>query len=108
MVESLFPHVKIYENTYYHKPDCKCWIIQGTKQEEDWGLQGMDEWDAVFKICKDVPFSSITDFFMGQGLVAQAAYTAGKVFYGSDMNRNRLAVAISKVAKRGGEWTVTK
>lgn len=36
MVESLFPHVKIYENTYYHKPDCKCWIIQGTKQAEDW------------------------------------------------------------------------
>lgn len=108
IVESLFPHVKIYENTYYHKPDCKCWIIQGTKQAEDWGLQGMDEWDAVFKICKDVPFSSITDFFMGQGLVAQAAYAAGKVFYGSDMNRNRLAVAISKVAKRGGEWTVTK
>lgn len=62
MVESLFPHVKIYENTYYHKPNCKCWIIQGTKQEEDWGLQGMDEWDAVFKICKDVPFNAITDF----------------------------------------------
>ena len=50
----------------------------------------------------------IRSFFMGQGLVAQAAYAAGKVFYGSDMNRNRLAVAISKVAKRGGEWTVTK
>lgn len=108
MVESLFPHVKIYENTYYHKPSCKCWIIQGTKQEEDWGLQGMDEWDAVFKICKDVPFNAITDFFMGQGLVAQAAFKAGKIFYGSDMNRNRLAVAISRVAKRGGEWTVTK
>ena len=108
MVESLFPHVKIYENTYYHKPDCKCWIIQGSNQVEDWGLQGMDEWDAVFKICKEVPFKFITDFFMGQGLVAQAAYAAGKVFYGSDMNRNRLAVAISKVAKRGGEWTVTK
>lgn len=41
MVESLFPHVKIYENTYYHKPDCKCWIIQGTKQAEDWGSR---EW----------------------------------------------------------------
>lgn len=37
MVESLFPHVKIYENTYYHKPDCKCWIIQGTKQAEEYG-----------------------------------------------------------------------
>ena len=108
MVEALFPHVKIYNNTYYHKPDCKCWIIQGTKQPEDWGLEGMDEWDAVFKICKDVPFKAITDFFMGQGLVAESAFAAGKIFYGSDMNRNRLAVAINRVAKRGGEWNVTK
>lgn len=107
MVESLFPHVKVYNNTYYHKPDCKCWIIQGTKEQEDWELEGMDEWDAVFKICQDVPFHSITDFFMGQGLVAEAAYKAGKVFYGSDMNRNRLAVAISRIAKRGGEWSIT-
>lgn len=68
----------------------------------------MDEWDAVFKICKDVPFKSITDFFMGQGLVAEAAFNAGKPFFGSDMNKNRLAVAISRVAKRGGEWTITK
>lgn len=108
MVESLFPCVKVYNNTYYHKPDCKCWIIQGTKEQEDWGLEGMDEWDAVFKICQDVPFQAITDFFMGQGLVAEAAYKAGKVFYGSDMNRNRLAVAINRVVKRGGCWSVTK
>lgn len=108
MVESLFPNVKVYNNTYYHSKKNECWIIQGSKQPEDWGLDGMDEWDAVFKICKEVPFNAITDFFLGQGLVAEAAYEAGKVFYGSDMNRNRLAVAINRIAKRGGEWTIKK
>lgn len=108
MVESLFTYVKIYNSTYYHNKKNVCWIVQGSKTEEDWGLEGMDEWDAVFKICKDVPFNAITDFFLGQGLVAEAAYEAGKVFYGSDMNRNRLAVAISRIAKRGGEWTIKK
>lgn len=108
MVESLFPCVKVYNSSYYHDKKNVCWIVQGTKQQEDWGLEGVDEWDAVFKICHDVPFTSISDFFMGRGLVAEAAYKANKPFYGSDMNRNRLAVAISRVAKRGGEWTVSK
>ena len=108
MVESLFHCVKIYNNTYYHSPKNVCWIVQGTKQPEDWKLEGMDEWEAVFKICKDVPFNAITDFFLGQGLVAEAAFKANKVFYGSDMNRNRLAVAISRIVKRGGNWTINK
>lgn len=108
MVEALFPCVKVYNSMYYHNPKNTCWIVQGTKQQEDWGLEGIDEWDAVFKLCKDVPFTSITDFFMGRGLVAEAAYDAGKVFYGSDMNRNRLAVAINRVAKRGGQWSISK
>lgn len=108
MVESLFPCVKVYDSTYYHSKKNPCWIIQGTKSPEDWGLGGIDEEDVIYKICKEVPFNSITDFFMGQGLVADAAYMAGKVFYGSDMNRNRLAVAISRVAKRGGKWSVIR
>lgn len=108
MVEELFPCVKIYNSSYYHNKKNVCWILQGTKQEEDWKLEGVDEWDAVFKICQNVPFNAITDFFMGQGLVAEAAYKAGRLFYGSDMNRNRLAVAISRVAKNGGQWSVLK
>lgn len=106
MVKELFPHVVIYDSKYYHKPENKAWIIQGTKQPEKYDFDGMDEWDIVYKMCKEVPFNSITDFFMGQGLVAEAAFSAGKPFYGSDMNRNRLAVAISRVAKKGGVWTV--
>lgn len=106
MVESLFPCVKVYDATYYHKADCKAWIIQGTHTPETYDFQGMDEWDIVYKMCKDVPFNQIADFFMGQGLVAEAAYSAGKVFYGGDMNRNRLAVAINRVAKKGGNWNV--
>lgn len=106
MVRELFPHVVVYDSMYYHKPENKSWIIQGTKKPEKYDFDGMDEWDIVYKICKEVPFTSITDFFMGQGLVAEAAFSAGKPFYGSDMNRNRLAVAISRVAKKGGVWAV--
>lgn len=108
MVKELYPCVHVYDSMYYHKPDNKAWIIQGTRQPERYDFDGMDEWDIVFKLCKDVPMTSISDFFMGQGLVAEAAYEAGKPFYGSDMNRNRLAVAIGRVAKRGGTWTVSK
>ncbi len=106
MVRELFPNVVVYDSMYYHKKENKCWILQGTKQPEKYDFDGMDEWDIVYKMCKDVPFNSIADFFMGQGLVAEAAFSAGKPFYGSDMNRNRLAVAISRVAKKGGVWTV--
>lgn len=106
MVRELFPHVVVYDSMYYHKAENKCWIIQGTKQPEKYDFDGMDEWDIVYKMCKEVPFKSIADFFMGQGLVAEAAYSAGKPFFGSDMNPNRLAVAISRVAKKGGVWSI--
>lgn len=108
MVRSLFPNVVVYDSMYYHKPENKAWIIQGTKQPEHYDFDGMDEWDIVYKMCRDVPFTGIADFFMGQGLVAEAAYAAGKPFYGSDMNRNRLAVGIHKVADKGGVWKTTK
>ena len=108
MVSSLFPCVEVYDATYYHKKENRAWIIQGTLTPEKYEFDGMDEWDIVFKLCKEVPFTSIADFFMGQGLVAEAAFDAGKTFFGSDMNRNRLAVAISRVAKRGGVWNVKK
>lgn len=107
IVQTLFPCVKVYNATYYHKPDCKCTIIQGTQEEEDYGFEGMDEWDVVYKLCRDVKFNCIADFFMGQGLVAEAAFTAGKKFVGSDMNPNRLAVGISIVDKIGGKWNKT-
>lgn len=108
MVRNLYPHVKVYNATYYHRPENKAWIIQGSYNPEEYEFEGMDEWDIVFKLCKEVPFTSIADFFMGQGLVAEAAFAAGKQFFGSDMNRNRLAVAINRVAKKGGVWSVKK
>ena len=108
LVEGLYPCVKIYESTYYHKADCKAWIIQGTRQPEDYGFDNMDEEDVIYQISEKVPFTCIGDFFMGRGLVAESAFKAGKKFVGSDMNRNRLAVAIHRVADRGGEWSVIK
>lgn len=108
MVRSLFPCVRIYDSSYYHKPENKAWIIQGTYSPENYEFDGVDEWDVVYKLCREVPFNCIGDFFMGQGLVAEAAFSAGKKFVGSDMNRNRLAVAISRVNNLGGKWSATK
>lgn len=106
LAEELFPCVKVYESMYYHRPECKCWIVQGTQTPEDYHYDGIDEWDIVMRMSKDVPFDTIADFFMGQGLVAQSAFKAGKRFFGSDMNRNRLAVGIHKVADLGGVWSI--
>lgn len=108
MVQRLYPCVKVYNSTYYHSQKYKAWIVQGTRQPEEYPFEGIDEENVIYKICEVVPLNCIADFFMGRGLVAESAYKSGKKFFGSDMNRNRLAVAIRRVADRGGVWNVEK
>ena len=42
MVRNLYPHVHVYDSMYYHKPENKAWIIQGTMQPEVYDFNGMD------------------------------------------------------------------
>lgn len=98
-----FPFVKVYEVTYYNK--YKCWIVQGTQEKEEYDFEGKDELFIIENLLsKDVPLECICDFCMGRGGVAVGAYKAGKRFVGGEMNENRLAVGIAKVAHLGGNW----
>lgn len=103
-----YPFVKVEESTYYHNKKNRCWLMQAGLVDCNLSFEGIDEWDAVYKLAKDMPFDCIGDFCIGQGLVAIAAQAAGKKFVGCELNRNRISVAIAKVAKNGGEWKVRK
>lgn len=105
-LQARYPHVKVYESLYYKKN--RCWIIQGSQEPESYPIDGIDETKANEIICQAVPFNCICDFVMGQGLTATSAFKAGKKFVGGELNRNRLAVGIAKVADLGGEWSVVK
>lgn len=99
----------IHENncTYYHNSKNTCWILQASNSKKVYDLEGIDEWNAVFEICKSVPFQCIGDFCIGRGLVAMAACKYGKKFVGQELNDKRLAVCISEIAKKGGKWSIS-
>ena len=48
--------------------------------------------------------NTVADLCTGQGLTAVAAYKLGKRFLGTELNPRRLAVAIDKVNKLGGQY----
>lgn len=100
-VKKIYPCVKVYNSTYYHRGDYKCFIIQGTYEEMDIGIEGMDEEDAVPVICEKVPFECIGDICMGQGLVGRSAYKNHKRFVGTELNYKRLAVLVDWLVKEG-------
>lgn len=93
--------------TYYHNSKNICWILQASNSKKVYNLDGIDEWNAVFEICENVPFQCIGDFCIGRGLVARAAYKYGKKFVGQELNDKRLAVCISEIAKKGEEWSIS-
>lgn len=107
-LKSKYPYYKEYESTYYHNKKNKCKILFGSQYDENYAIDGVDEWEAVYEICKNVPYNCILDFCLGQGLVARASFAAGKKFIGGELNRNRAAVGINYVAKAGGKWSVVK
>ena len=63
-------------------------------------LEGMDEEDAVMKICSCMDFECIADPLMGQGLTGRSAYLSGKRFVGTELNPKRLAVLVDWLNKQ--------
>ena len=98
-----FRYVRVYESTYYHRKTNRCWILQGSDTDIDYGLNGMDEWDAVGKICQVVEFECIGDLCMGQGLVGRSAYDNKRPFVGTELNHKRLAVLVDYITQKESE-----
>ena len=97
-VKHRYPSVRVYELTYYHKKENKCWFIVGEADASvEYPFEGMDEEEGVEWICANVDFECIGDLCMGMGLVGKEAYKNGKKFVGTELNINRLAVLVDKI-----------
>lgn len=98
-IERRYPFVIVYESHYYNSSKNKCWIIQGTQEEEIYDFNGKDESKIIKLICERVPFSCIGDLCMGQGLVGKNAYINERRFVGTELNEKRLAVLVDFIKK---------
>lgn len=95
-----FEYVKEYNATYYHKEDCKCWIIQASNvSNATYPFEGKDEQDIIEYICEKVPYNCIGDLCMGRGLVGFYANKNGRYFVGTELNKKRLAVLLERIEK---------
>ena len=95
-----FKHVTLYNSTYYHKRDNRCYIVQGSDKRLNLRLDDMDEEDIIDRL-GDVTEGSMGDLCMGRGLVALSAAKRGRRFYGTELNPKRLAVCVERLAKMG-------
>lgn len=96
-----YSNVQVYDTTYYHKKDCKCFIIACSETIDVCNLpfDGMDEEDVIAWICKNIDYKCIGDLCMGRGLVGWNSYINGKPFVGTEINKKRLAVLVDKITK---------
>lgn len=96
----LYKHVTLYNSTYYHKRENRCYIVQGSDKRLNLRLDDMDEEDIIDRL-GDVTEGSMGDLCMGRGLVALSAAKRGRRFYGTELNPKRLAVCVERLAKMG-------
>ena len=95
-----FREVKVYNTTYCHKSDCKCWIIQASNTSNvTYPFNDMDEQDVIEYICENHPYNCIGDLCMGRGLVGFYANKYGRRFVGTELNKKRLAVLLERIEK---------
>jgi hypothetical protein len=96
-----YSKVNVYNSMYYHNAKNRCWIFAASNKElPQLDIDGIDEEDAIEKICKLKEVKCIADPCMGKGLVAYYATIAGKRFVGTELNEKRLAVAVERCTTR--------
>ena len=99
-MEEKFDVIKVSKSYYYNKKSNKCWIISGTYNDIDLKLDFdyVDEEDVIKEICKNLPDNfSIGDPCMGMGLVGFYANYYKKRFFGTELNKHRLAYMIERI-----------
>lgn len=100
----IFPKVRVIESKYYNKYPCYFVIGENAGDELDLEDVVKDELDVIDEIIRKRD-GAVLDFCLGQGAVSRSAFKHGKVFVGSDLNINRLAVAIEDIMLMGGNVT---
>lgn len=104
-MKAIFPSVKVIESKYYNK--YPCYFVIGEQKGHEIALEAVvkDELDVIDEIISKQT-GTVLDFCCGRGAVSRSAYKHSKSFVCSDLNINRLAVAIEDIIKMGGKMIV--
>lgn len=94
----IYGHVFVYESTYYHKKQNKCWILVAGNVEYNKIPAGMDEEDFIKWVCANVQYECIGDLCIGRGLIGYYSFLNKKKFVGTELNPKRLAVLVDKIS----------
>lgn len=92
-----FRAVTFFNSTYYHRATNQCYWVRGGPKRVARPLDGMDEADVIQWVATHEEGTCVGDLCLGRGLVAQAAQKAGRRFVGTEINPNRLAVALERL-----------
>jgi len=102
-MQAIFPDIREWKITYYKKNPC--FLIRGGHERwQKCDFTGMDDINTPFAAIHEESVQVVADLCTGQGLTAVAAFRLGKSFVGTELNRRRLAVAIDRVNKLGGNY----
>ncbi len=91
--------VQVWPITYYRKNPC--YLVRGSYRPTKYDFTGLDDEETPLTAIKAEAPSSVADLCTGRGLTLLAAHEFGTTFYGIELNRRRLAVAIDRAAQRG-------
>ncbi len=94
-----FPAMQWWPITYYKRN--RCYLVRGGKAASPDDFSGLDDEDAPYAAIEAERPESVADICTGRGLTMLAAHKHGITFYGTELNKRRLAVAIDRAAKIG-------
>lgn len=95
----LYENVQYWEITYYKTNPC--YLIRGSDKKTNYDYTMLDDADTPFAAIKNENLNTIGDFCTGRGITAIATHKLDKVFYGTEMNKRKLAVCIERCSKIG-------
>lgn len=98
-----YKYVQHWPITYYHKHPCFL-IRASTVAPTPVNYCGIDDEDAPFITARSEQPTVLADLCTGRGLTLQAAHDVGAVFRGTELNKRRLAVSISKGVAMGQDY----
>lgn len=98
-LNQLFPIVQDWQITYYKKNPC--YLLRAGENVLEQDFTGLDDEVTPYRAIMFEQPGSVADLCTGRGLTLLAAHKHGKKFYGTELNKRRLAVAIDRAAKAG-------
>lgn len=104
-LRTIYPVVQAWPIFYYRKNPC--YLLRGGRTLQKFDFTGMDDAETPDRAVIAESGAVVADFCTGQGLTAVAAYRHGKTFLGTELNQRRLAVAVDRVNKLGGNYACT-